>query len=111
VTPLTDRIGDRPYLTRVLSEEIMPLVDECLEAADDRGAELGGMLAVGMEIVADPEEGGIVDSAEISARNEVEDAELLQCVRQSVLSAILPAPEDGGRDQLEITIRTGEDSD
>jgi hypothetical protein len=102
----TDRIGDRPYLTRVLSDEIMPLVDECVAQARERDAALGGMLAIELEIVADPEHGGIVETAGASDRNEVADPELVECVRESTLSAILPAPEDGGREALLITIPT-----
>jgi hypothetical protein len=63
-------------------------------------------LAFTFEIVADPELGGIVDTADIRARNEVTDPQLLVCVQHTVLSAVLPGPEAGGREALEVTIPT-----
>jgi hypothetical protein len=59
---------------------------------------------MGLDAVADAELGGIVESVAIQPENEVDDAELLECISQTALSMILPPPPDSGREQFMITI-------
>lgn len=101
---LTDRIGGREALLEHLNHDFMPLADECIEQARARRPELEGMLAIGIDTVADEELGGIVEAVTIQPQNEVDDAELLECLSQTALSMILPPPPESGREQFMITL-------
>ena len=101
---LTDRIGGREALLEHLNHDLMPLADECIEQARARRPELEGMLAIGIDTVADEELGGIVEAVTIQPQNEVDDAELLECLSQTALSMILPPPPESGREQFMITL-------
>lgn len=101
---LTDQIGGREALLEHLNHDFMPLADECIEQARARRPELEGMLALGIETVADEELGGIVEAVSVQPQNEVDDAELLECLSQTALSMILPPPPESGREQFMITL-------
>jgi hypothetical protein len=106
---LTNRIGDRRQpLVDYLNDDFMPLAGECIDQAEARDPRLKGMLAISIEIVADEQLGGVIDWAEPAPTNRVSDQELIECIRQSALSVILPAPLITGREQFEITLRIGE---
>jgi hypothetical protein len=101
---LTDRIGGREALMEHLNHDFMPLADECIEQARARRPELEGMIAIGLDTVADAELGGIVEAVTVQPQNEVDDAELLECLSQTALSMILPPPPESAREQFEITM-------
>lgn len=82
----------------------MPLADECIEQARARLPELEGMVAIGLDTVADEELGGIVESVAMQPNNEVDDPELIECLSQTALSMILPPPPESGREQFVITM-------
>ncbi|MFO7562606.1 MAG: hypothetical protein R6X02_08170 [Enhygromyxa sp.] len=101
---LKDRIGGREALAEFLNHDFIPLADECVEQAQARLPGLEGMLAIGLDTVADAELGGVVEVVEIRPNNEVEDPELLECISQTALSMILPPPPESGREQFVITM-------
>lgn len=103
--PLQDRTGNHPYLARVLDEQFIPLVDECHALAREQNPGLTGLLNLDVEIVGDADLGGVVDSLEPSRNNEVHDPAMLECVRESLLSITLPAPDLAGRDALMLSLR------
>lgn len=98
--PLEDRIGLDPELLRTISDELLPLTDECLEDARERDPGLDGMLAVEVNIVVEPEVGAIVETVEFSELNELDDQELQTCVRETALSMLLPADESGTQELM-----------
>ena len=101
---LVDRSGNHGYLLRVMNEELMPLADECYALARASQPELAGMLALDVELLGDAEIGGVVDVVRPSAINELHDPLLLECMRESILSVTLPAPPQGGRDALMLSM-------
>jgi hypothetical protein len=106
---MIDRTGNHAYLTRVMSQELMPLADECYDLARAQRPELAGMLVLDVEILGDEELGGVIDSVVPGAANELVDPGLLECVRESLLSTVLPPPELGGRDQIALSMRFSPD--
>ena len=111
ITPLVDRSGNHAYLARVLSEELLPLVDECEQLARAKQPGLAGLLNLNVEILGDEELGGVIDSLETAADNEVADPGLIECVRESLLATVLPAPDQGGRDSVMLSLRIGAEPD
>lgn len=101
---LRDRIGGRDALVAALNDDFMPLADECLEAARERDPSLEGMLAISLDVIADEEHGAIVESVEFPENNEVHDALLHECIRETSLSTILPPPPEGGREGFLLTL-------
>jgi hypothetical protein len=104
---LRDRIGGKGELVAAMSQDLMPLVDACIEAALEREPGLQGMLGVDLVLVADPELGAVVESAEFPEANEIGDPALLECVRHSALSTLLPPPLGDEREQVLLTRRVG----
>ncbi len=107
---LVDQIGGRDALVAALNRDFMPLASECIEQATSRNAGMQGMLAIELDVLSDPELGAVVDRAEYPEANEVHDAELLDCIRETALSTTLPPPPAGGRDAFRITMPIGDDA-
>ncbi len=84
-----------------LKNDLLPLVRECRESIP---ATTTGRLHVAFEILADPDIGGIVESVEFLETNEVADADMLECIRESALS-ITFASEATGRNQVRLSQR------
>ena len=102
---LTDRVGLDPETGKALHTQLMPLADECIELARERDATLSGMLAMEFGVAGDPDLGAVVDTVDFPEdRNELRDEELLTCMRETALSMTLPAPQNGGRLDLLITL-------
>lgn len=102
---LTDRVGLDPETGQALHAQLMPLADECIAQARERDESLSGMLAMEFGVAGDPDLGAVVDAVGFpDDRNEVHEEELLTCMRETALSMTLPAPENGGRLDLMITI-------
>jgi hypothetical protein len=87
-----------------LNQDFMPLASECIEQAQARTPQLKGMLAIGLETIADEELGAVVDLADPAPTNDVLDPLLLECIRESAFSLTLPPPLTSGREKLEITL-------
>lgn len=104
---LKDRIGGRDDLMAALNADFLPLADECIEAARERDPELMGMLALGMEVIGDEDLGAVIENVDFPDRNEVIEAELLECIRETAYSTTLPPPPESGRDEFLITLKVG----
>lgn len=101
---VVDQTGERGYLMKVMNEELMPLADECVQMAQERRPELAGLLAVDVNLVGDEDVGGVVEEVAASGLSELKDAELIECVRESMLAVTLPPPPQGGRDAFMLSI-------
>lgn len=102
---LTDRTGKHGYLLDVMNHDLLPLADECYALARETDPELAGMLIMSIELIGDDELGGVVETAEPASNNELANADLIECVRESLLSTTLPPPPTDGRDALELSLR------
>lgn len=107
---LKDHTGElNPETMRILSQELMPMVQECYEHAHERNPKLGGMLALNVELAGAEGFGTIIESVEpASDLNQLEDDELIDCVRQSAFSLQLPQPLKSGRAARQLTMPFGE---
>jgi hypothetical protein len=104
---LRDNLGGREALVARLNEDFMPLAAECIEDAQARMPQLAGMLAIGLETIADEELGAVVEVAEPAPASTVLDPLLLECIRESALSLTLPPPLTSGREKFELTLPIG----
>jgi hypothetical protein len=103
---ITDRSGGRlgPYVA-VINSDLLPLAEECYALAQENNPDLRGMLDLDVEIIADEEIGGLVESVALGHENEIDDPTLLECIRETTLSTIFPAPERSGREGMRLTLR------
>jgi hypothetical protein len=102
---LKDRVGGRAALVGHLNRDFMPLARECIEQAHEQAPELAGMIAIGVEVIADEKLGAVVDVARIAPRNDVMHPGLLECIRETALSVTFPPPLVTGRELFELTLR------
>jgi hypothetical protein len=90
---LTNRMGPgSEALAAAVNRELLPLAQECIDAAIEREPTLRGTMAIEIDTIADAEVGAVVDRVEFPADNGVNQAELLECLRESSLSMALPPP-------------------
>lgn len=101
---LRDRTGSRQVLVDQLNRDFMPLASECIEQAQARTPALAGLLAIGVETMADEQVGAVVDVADPAPGNKIEDPLLFECLRESAFSLSLPPPPTGGREKFQLTI-------
>jgi len=108
---LNKRIEGHDELVAELNRDFMPLADECIEQALAQTPALRGMLTMEFEIVNDEDIGAVVESVDFPARDQVEHADLQECMRESLLSMVLPAAQESGREGLMLTLEVGTDED
>lgn len=101
---LKDRLGGREALVKALSQQFMPLAQDCIERAQREKPALRGLLGLSLHTLADAEHGAVVDVAEAAASNQIEDSALWECIRESAYSLSLPPPPSHGREAFELTI-------
>ena len=104
---MADRSGDFGEEVTVLNRDFIPLVSECYDQAHERNPRLGGMLALSVSFAHAEGVGGIIESVEPGPGNQIRDADLLECVRQSAYSVELPEPRSNGRNDRYLTIPFG----
>lgn len=91
-----NRMGEQhAALAQAINRELSALADECVTAAGERASDLSGTLAMDVRAIADPELGAVIDTVDVTAEGEGIDDELRDCVRESAMSMLLPAPEAG----------------
>lgn len=108
---LKNRIGGHDELMARLNGDFLPLADECIEQARERRPGLDGMIAIEVELLAERDIGAIVESAEAAPDNAVDDAGLVECMQQSLLSMSLPGDAVDGRERIMITMPMEPDDD
>ena len=93
-----------PELLEAVHTDFLPLMDECVELAHERDASLSGMLALQLNAIGDPMLGAVIERVEFGEQNDIVDAQLQECVRETAWSMILPPPEERGGHAFELTI-------
>lgn len=107
---LIDQTGTHGYLMTVMKEELLPLADECYALARHTTPDLTGMLVLDFEFIGDEDLGGVVESVAPGTGNEITDPQMLECMRESILSTTLPPPPQGGRDAIALSIPLAPDA-
>lgn len=92
-----------------VNEDFMPLAEECYQQALEQQPDLGGLLDMNVSIIADEELGGLVESAELGAGNEIAHAGMTECIRETMLSTIFPPLDESGRADVRLTLRFAPD--
>ena len=87
--------GELAHLIGTINDDLMPLADECYEAARETDPELAGMLDIHFNVIADEDIGGLVDDVGLGEENEVHNEGMVECVRESILSTFFPSHETG----------------
>jgi hypothetical protein len=87
---------DAAYIQTRIREDLVPIAQECYESALEDDPKLGGKLVMNFSIVGDPSVGGVVDEADADPTSEIQQPDLLECMKESMLSLSFPPPEDGG---------------
>ena len=90
-----------PSYIRDAMQEMKPLLAECYELAREEAPELQGRLVLNYTIGGEPEVGGVVEVVYINEESELRHPLLDECVRETIYTTELPAPEEGGR--VEVT--------
>ncbi len=75
--------------------ELKPLFKECYDLALHDDDKVEGKIVVAFTIAADGH-GGIVESAEIAEGASAKHSGLRECMRETIYTLDLPAPENGG---------------
>jgi len=102
---IADKTGlGRTGVVKTINEDFSPLAEECYQAATERRPDLRGMLDIEVAVIADEEVGGLVDSVDVGRENELDDAEMLECIRESMLSTYFPSLADNGRTEMRLTM-------
>jgi hypothetical protein len=100
---MRDRTGVMPETVKAINAQLGPLIDQCFDQAQERGVNQRGMLALAVKLASAEGVGRIIETLEPTARNAIDDAELIDCVRQSAFTVDLP-DEGSGRTDFEMTI-------
>ncbi len=107
---LTDRSdGSLTGLLKDFNDDVMPLADECYQQALERDPELAGGLNMQFQIIGDEEVGGLVESVDLLEDSDIQDAEMIECMRETLLSTIFPAPDGSGSTGVELSLRFAPD--
>lgn len=102
---LKDRSGGKlARLMKDLHRDVMPLADECYEQALERDPTVAGSLNLQFEVIGDQDVGGLVESVELEESSEIQDPEMVECIRETLLSTIFPAPDDSGATGVRLTL-------
>lgn len=97
-----DALGQltKDYLQARVRDDFLPLAQECYDDALERDAALSGRLTLQIRIVGEPDVGGIVEETEPTLDSEITDPELVECMRESMMSMSFDPPENGGALQV-----------
>lgn len=101
---LAKRIEGHDELLAALDRDFMPLATECIELARERDPALAGMLSLNFELVVDEQLGAIVETVEFPLEGNVADTQLHECLRESMLSMLLPPGSASGREALMLSL-------
>jgi hypothetical protein len=100
------------YIQDRMHSDFFPMARGCYEDATKRHPGLEGQIVLRFAIVGDNGIGGIVESADVMDRSTIRDQDMIECMRESMLSMTFPPPQQGGFVTVEYPILFGpEDPD
>jgi len=93
-----EAVGELPkeYLRARVREDLIPLAQECYDNALADDETLAGKLVFQFRIVGEPDVGGVVEDAQLAPESDIQHAELVECMRESLMSMSFDPPENGG---------------
>ncbi|MEM9457302.1 MAG: AgmX/PglI C-terminal domain-containing protein [Myxococcota bacterium] len=86
----------KEYIQERVREDLLPLATECYAMALEDDDALAGRLVMQFRIVGEPDVGGIVQEVQMAEDSEIQHADLVECMRESMMSVSFDPPEDGG---------------
>jgi RNA polymerase sigma-70 factor (ECF subfamily) len=103
---------DKDYIHEEITD-LLPLVQECFEAALEQHPNLSGKLMVRFTIVGEPGIGGLISESTIEdGESTISDAGVRECIANTMYAAQFPAPEGGGQMVVEYPfVLVADDSD
>ncbi len=88
---------DKEYV-RAQVRELVPMIQECYESALADEATLAGTLTVEFTIGGEPDVGGLVETSNVVGEDStITNAQMVECVRETMYGAQFVAPTDGGQ--------------
>ena len=112
-SPQAEDFGADPQLEAMfgaIRADLIPLADECLELARERQPDLRGVFDVRFDVIGDDDIGGLVETFELGDDNDINDPDLIECVRETTLSTLFPPPEGTDRQELRLAIEIDPDT-
>jgi hypothetical protein len=99
--PPPDPLGDAgsiepQYIQEHVRNEFFGLASGCYDGAAPRLSNPRGQVVFWFTIVGDEKVGGIVESVDVLDESTLRDPEMIECMRQSMLSVTFPPPKGGG---------------
>ena len=101
---------DEAYIRSRIEDDLIPIANECYEAALEDDPKLAGKLVMSFGIAGDEEVGGVVDEAAIDPTSTMHHPELGECMRESTMSLSFPPPEGGGRTDVTYSFEFSPDA-
>lgn len=91
----------KEYLRERVREDLIPLAQECYGMALEDDEKLAGALIFHFRIVGEPGVGGIVEDAQLTPESTITHPDMVECMRESMMSMTFDPPENGGA--VEVT--------
>ena len=101
---MKDKTGLMGDEVKVINRELMPMVADCVDHAQERNPHLHGMLALSVKLASAEGVGSVFETVEPGATNEVDDPEMIDCIRQSAFTISLPMPKANSLHEGMLTI-------
>lgn len=104
--PTSPRVANAPPATldaqyiRDAVREVRPLLAECYERTLEEQPELEGTMIVEFTIEGEPDVGGVVENTTIADTSTLSHPSLDECVRETMYTLQLPAPDGSGSVQV-----------
>jgi hypothetical protein len=96
-------------LMQHLGEDLVPLTEECFQAALERSPGLAQFVELELSVLVDEEHAALIETVDLGPRNQADDTEFIECVRESILSTALPPPPFSGRKQIIVSQAFGDE--
>jgi hypothetical protein len=96
-------------LMQRLDEDLAPLTEECFQAALERSPGLVQFVELELSVLVDEEHAALIETVDLGPRNQADDTEFIECVRESMLSTALPPPPFSGRKQIIVSQAFGDE--
>jgi hypothetical protein len=92
----SEGFGDKDYIQHRIREDYFPLAKDCYERGLKKDPKLGGKIVASFRIVGSKGTGGLIDWVELDEETTLADADVRECLKQSLYSVTFePPPHDG----------------